>query len=80
MAKNSKQPKVIVRQDPEKPVEKNILAQAIVDISDALKRLTASGVTRDAVVVLVKDRVGMNKGDIRAVLDSLRDLERDFCR
>lgn len=43
-------------------------------------RLTASGVTRDAVIVLVKDRVGMSKGDIRAVLDSLRDLERDFCR
>lgn len=72
--------KVVVRQDPEKPVERNILAQAIVDISRAAKRLADGGLNRDAVIVLLHDRSGIGKRDIGLVLAHLTQLEKEFCR
>ena len=72
--------RVNVVQDKENPVEKNILARAIQDISTALKRLQQSGVTQEAIIVLVKDRTGLTKGDIKAVFVALSQLEQDFVR
>lgn len=73
--------KVNVTQKAEAPVERNVLAQAIVDISSAMKKLTASGLTRNAVIVLVHDRLQcVGKRDIGYVFDALADLERQFCR
>lgn len=87
----AKHEKVVVAQheDKTKEVPRNVLAGAIVDISSALKRLTASGLTFEAVVILTyhnckstgtygNSRVGM--GDVRAVLGSLKELEQRFCR
>ncbi len=65
----------------EQPVERNVLAQAIVEISGAMRKLTASGLNRDAVIVLVRDKLnGIGKREIRLVFDALADLEREFCR
>ena len=72
--------KINIVQDPEKPVERNILALAIKDIATAMKRLVQTGVTREAVVVLVKDRTGLSKRDIEIVLNGIAQLERDFVR
>ena len=73
--------KVKVKQVEEKPVERNVLAQSIVDISRAAVALSRGGLNRRAIVALIHDgtspRVG--KGTIRIVLESIRDLERDFC-
>lgn len=76
----AKTEKAKVTQNPDAPVERNILAQAIVDISRAAKKLADGGVNREAVIVLIQDRVGGPKSRIRAVLNSLADLEREFCR
>lgn len=72
--------RVNITQDPEKPVEKNILALAIKDISTALKRLQQSGVTKEAIIVLVKDRTRLSKEDIKTVFAALSQLEQDFVR
>lgn len=72
--------RVNVVQDTEKPIEKNILALAIKDIATALKRLQQSGVTQEAIIVLVKDRTGLTKGDIKTVFAALSQLEQDFVR
>ncbi len=75
-----KSAKVKVTRDPEKPVERNVLAQAIVDIAAAMKKLTYGGVNRDAIVILVHDQTKLPKRDIVAVFNALQDLERQFCR
>lgn len=72
--------KVSVQQDPEKPVEKNILAQAIVDIAGAMKKLLASGLNEQAIVTLVAGKTGFGHGTIRTVMQAMSHLERDYCR
>lgn len=70
--------KVTVVQDAEKPIEKPVLAQAIVDISKAAKALAASGLNRRAIVLLVSHSAAVPQGTVKAVLDSLESLTRDY--
>ena len=69
---------VVVEQDKENPVPKKILAQAIVDISAAVKRLAASGLNRKAIVVLLSHDSGQPQYVIENVLSSLEQLSRDY--
>lgn len=74
-----KKESIIVQQDEQKPVERNVLAQSIVDISKALRSLTSSGLTRRAVIALVHDLApSVGKSTIRVVLEQLGELERQF--
>lgn len=77
MAKNQT---ITVEQDPDAPVEKPVLAQAIVDISRAMNRLSDSGLNRRAIVALVYDSTKLPKGTIEIVLNSLDRLARDYCK
>jgi hypothetical protein len=72
--------KVIVKQDAEKPVEVEVLAQAIVEIGKAAKRLAASSLNRKAVVVLLSHQTGLGQGVVKAVLDGIADLESTYLR
>lgn len=73
--------KISVEQNPEAPVKKTILAQAIVDISKAMKALQDSGLNRHAIVVLLGSKNGMPpKYQIINVLDGLEQLARDFTK
>ena len=65
---------LIVKQNEEQPVPTEILADAIVDISRGVKRLTASGLNRKAIEVLIRDSCGVSLTDIRKVIDSLGTL------
>lgn len=60
------------------PVPKDVLASAIVRISESLEKLRKSGVNRAAIVALVKDDIGVPKSTINAVLDSLEHLRRNY--
>jgi hypothetical protein len=62
------------------PVTKEVLATAIVSISDAVKRLYGGGLNRRAVVALIADDTKLGKGTIEAVLDSLLDLRRMYTK
>ena len=64
---------VVVQQGEEK-IETEVLAQAIVKISEGFLRLKRSGLNRRAIVVLVKDASGVGITDILKVLDALEDL------
>lgn len=74
---------VDVIDDPEKPIEKKILAEAIVDVSKALKKLGASGLNRRAIIVLIYDSIPApkyprnktSKGEIGDILDALETLK-----
>jgi hypothetical protein len=69
---------VKIEQDAEKPVEKVVLAAAILKISEAMEDLRKSGLNEDAIIVLVRDRTGIAKGTLKAVFSALASLRRDY--
>lgn len=80
MANYKMHKKVEVKQDPEKPIPAELMAQAIVDIADAMKKLNASRLTRAAIVTLIKDKSGIDKNKIEIVLNNLDELERNWLK
>jgi hypothetical protein len=56
------------------------LAEAIQRISEAMVKLTRSGLNRDAILALVKDDTGLAKSVIRQVLESLSTLAKSYAR
>lgn len=69
-----------VKKTPGTPESKEVLAEAIVKISEAMQQLTSSGLNRDAIVVLLAAKTGVTKKDINAVLDGLNRLRGWYCR
>jgi hypothetical protein len=55
------------------------LADGIRDIAKAMKQLEASGLKRRTIVTLLADSTCLGKREINNVLDSLRDMEKEWC-
>lgn len=72
--------RVVVKQDEENPVPKEILADAIVRISEAVTALRRSGLNERAIIVLVSDKTKISKGVVEDVLDGLDSLRAAYCR
>lgn len=75
-----KRTKVMIAQDADKPVETSVLAQAIVDISAAAKRLAQSGLNRKAVVILLAHQCGLGQGTVKTVLDGIEELQATYLK
>lgn len=62
----------------QKPVPEDFarIAESIGRLSDSAKALRASGLSRDAAVVLLKHATGIPMKDISAVLNAAEDLKR----
>jgi hypothetical protein len=73
-------PRIKVVQDEAKPVEKGVLAEAIVKIGEAADALHKGGLNEEAVVILLAAKCGVGKPDIRRVLAGLRQLRGWYCR
>jgi hypothetical protein len=71
---------LVYRQPPEPPVEKIVLATAILKISNAVEELRRSGLNEKGVIVLLSDRSGYGKGLCRDLLRSLAELQKVYCR
>jgi hypothetical protein len=71
--------KVVIKQQPDDPVAAEVIARAIIDISDSMKKLSTSGLKRKAIVALVHDTSGIRKGDIELVLNNLESLRETWC-
>lgn len=76
-----------ITQDPDKIVSKDLLATAIVKISDSMRQLLASGLNRKAIVVLVHDSIpksgygpSIGKRDVEAVFGALEQLKERYTR
>ena len=69
-----------VKKNVEKPESTEILAEAIIRISEAFEKLKASGLNENAIVALIYDSANVSKRDIRLVLESLRKLKGWYCR
>ena len=61
------------------PESKEVLAAAIVRISDAFASLKASGLNKTAIVALLHDATKISKRDINLILDSLSRLKGWYC-
>lgn len=72
--------RVSVQQDSEKPIGKNILAKAIRDIAGDAKKLQASGINEDCIVILVAEKASVGRGTVREMLRAMARLEKNFCR
>ena len=68
----------VVKSDP--PETKEILAEAIVRIGEALLALQASGLNQRAIIVLLQAETRLPRSDIKLVLDSLARLKGRYCR
>lgn len=66
--------KTIIKQNPEKEVPIEIMAEAVVAIAEGFKKLLSTRLTRDAIVVLIKERSGVSKNQINVVLNNLEDF------
>jgi hypothetical protein len=62
----------------EKPVDRKVLAEAIVNISRAFLALRSTGLNRKAIVLLVSHSAKVRQMDVEAVLDSLENLRREY--
>lgn len=71
---------VKVKQDPNAPVEREILAEAIVRMSKSVQALRSSGLNERAIVALLHDHCRLPKSDIERVLHSLDQLAKDYTR
>lgn len=75
--------KVTVVQDKDNPIATEIIAQAIVDISAAMKKMNDSRLTRRAIIALVREQMSqpvLSKRDINRVIECLSDLEHEFIK
>lgn len=75
---HSKAAKIV--QDDAAPVEKEVLATAIVQIGDAMKKLEKSGLNRKGVIALINDDTKLGKGIIETVLLSLGNLAKTYTK
>jgi hypothetical protein len=72
---------VKIVQDEKNTVEKSILANSIVRLSKAADELRkASGLNDTALILLISASSRVGKPDVTAVLRSLENLKRDYCR
>ncbi len=72
--------KVKVKFNEDKPEAVEVLAKSIIEISASMRRIEASRLSRRAIVALIQNDVGMNKGAIETVIDSLTNLEQNYLK
>ena len=69
---------ITVKEDPSVGAE--VLAQSIVDVALAAKKLLNSRLTEETISVLIKHQSGVSMANIKKVLHGAADLERIFIK
>lgn len=62
------------------PVTKEVLATAIIEISESAKQLAKSGLNRKGIIALLNDDTKLGKGIIETVLLSLENLAKTYTK
>lgn len=71
---------VIQPEDKSKKIPVDILAESIVEISNAVKKMRNGGLTDRAIILLIHDSSSVGKPAIKAVLDSMETLSEKYIR
>lgn len=69
-----------VVKDTENPEPRELLAAAIIKISEAADALRKSGLNEDAITVLLHAKTLVPKRDIKLIFDGLRRMRGWYCR
>lgn len=70
----------VVQRENEEPIAAEIIANSIVAISDAMRRIESTRLTRTALVTLIHANSKVPKRDIELVLNNLDDLEHTWLK
>jgi hypothetical protein len=73
-------PKTKLIQDEANPIPAEIIAESLVKIGDAMRQLSGTRLTRDAVIALIHDKSKVSKATIKIVMNNLDDLELDWLK
>lgn len=69
-----------IKQNPDKPIAAEIIAQSIVKIGDAMKAMSSTRLRRCAIVTLIHEDTKIARRDIEKVLSSLDTLENQWLK
>ena len=69
----------VVQQENEPPVPVEIIAQSIIRLDEAVKKMLSSGLNEYALIVLLADSSRLSKTAIRILLRSLKTLRQTYC-
>lgn len=74
--------KATIKQNPDKEISTEILAQSIVDISDGMEKLLNGRLNRTALVILIQNAItgNISRAQISDVLDAVADLKKKYVR
>jgi len=70
---------VIVKQDEQEPIAAEIIAKALIEISEATKKMLRAGLKYETIVTLVAAHSGVAKKDVRLVINNLEDMKEIWC-
>ena len=74
-----KKENVTVKLSEEQPESTEIIAAAIIKISDGFAKLIKGGLNERAMIVLIKDHTGVAQYEIKKVLECLPRLKELYC-
>lgn len=81
MAIKTKPQTVTVKRNEEKPEPVEVIAQAIIDVSAAFKKVNSSRLEKRAIILLIKDmNPNLTIGDINSVLYNAAKLEETYIK
>lgn len=72
--------KIEVVKDEADEIPFEVMERAIVEISESMKRITETRVSRKMLVVLLRDSTGLTKGTIESVLNGLDRIEQNYLK
>lgn len=77
MTTKSKKPEIVQAAD-EPEVAAEIIAQSIVNIAEAVRKLLAAGLKKRAILVLLRDSSGVGMSEIDRVLTAAAELDKTY--
>lgn len=69
-----------IKQDPKNPVPAEVIADALIKLSRAIKVLEETKLNRRAIVILLSHSSRVNMTDVEKVVDSLASMETDWIK
>ena len=70
---------VAVKQDEQEPIAAEVMAKAIIQISEATKKMLRAGLKQRTIEILVSAQSGISRKTVGIVVNNLADLRQDFC-
>lgn len=72
--------KVVQPQPPAEPIPAEVIASAIVELAEGMRKLNETRLKRDAIVTLIARTSSVPRSTIELVLNNLEELERTWLK